>query len=93
MGPSMRHAKPGGCFQIRELTKAGLFTFGTEGTQGIGKAGLVMSIRVYRMIPVALRRRFHPFEVGSSAAGLAAAKAGKGRAGVVVALSACGCMA
>lgn len=92
MGPSMRHAKPGGCFQIRELTKAGLFTFGTEGTQGIGKAGLVFSIRVYRMIPMAIRRRVHP-QAGSSAAGLAAAKAGKGRAGVVAALNACGCMA
>lgn len=88
-----KHSAPGPCSTIRELTKVGLFTFGTDGTKGIGKAGLVLSIRVYRLVPAPVRRLFHPFEVGSSAAGLAAAKAGKGRAGVVAALNACGCMA
>lgn len=87
-----RHSAPG-CMVIRELTKAGIFTFGTEGTQGIGKAGLVFAIRVYRLIPERVRFAFHRFEKGSSAAGLAAARAGKGRKGVVAALNACGCAA
>jgi hypothetical protein len=76
---------------LMTMLSAGVFTLGTDGTHGIGKAVLTGWIRLYRLIPVPVRRRLHP-QPGSSAAGLAAARAGLGSAGVAAAISRCGCM-
>lgn len=76
---------------ISALLMLGMFTLGTDGTHGIGRRALISWIRLYRLIPVSLRTRLHP-QPGSSAQGLAAARAGLGRQGVADAISHCGCM-
>jgi len=89
----MRHAKPGGDMVIRDLVKKGIFTFGGEGNKGVGKAGLVLAIRTYRLVPQRARVLInrHPMQ-GSSWWALQLAKRGYGRDGVAEALTHCGCM-
>jgi hypothetical protein len=69
-----------------------LLTLGSDGTHGIGRLSLISWIRLYRMIPVPLRHRWHPAP-GSSHNGLAAALRGEGPHGVAMAIrTTCGCM-
>ena len=86
-----KHSAPGPCTTVSTMLMMGMFSLGTDGTHGIGKVSLVNFIRVYRLVPAAIRRIVHPFAIGSSAAGLRAAKAGEGIVGVRLAIAHCGC--
>lgn len=95
MGPQLKPFRDPCGYAVRSRwTKAVIVAaLGGDGKRGVSKFGLVTAIRLYRLVPQRVRATVnrHP-EPGSSAAGLAAAMAGLGVAGVTAALMNCGCM-